>query len=134
MTDMEMKTDTHPDEATLAGFLAGRVPKDDLVRIEGHLSSCSQCLNRVTAAYEAVAAFNEITPHKKIKDTIMKKLNIYLLLAVISFSLSFITPRYFLQLLAATLVFGIKWVADSRSTKMLISIHEAYKRDRISLK
>lgn len=133
MADIEIKTDTHPDEAALAGFLAGRIPKNGRQRVEKHLSSCSRCLDRVVAAHEAVAAFNKTKPHKKVKDAIMKKINIYLLLAVISFSLSFITPRYFLQLLAVTLVFGIKWVADSRSTKMLISIREAYKRDRISL-
>lgn len=133
MTDTKMKTDTHPDEAALAGFLAGRALKDGRERIEEHLSSCSRCLDRIAAAHEAVAAFNKTKSRKKIKDAIMKKINIYLLLAVISFSLSFIVPRYFLQLLSATLLFGIKWVADSRSTKMLISIREAYKRDRISL-
>ena len=133
MADVKMKTDTHPDEAALAGFLAGRASKDGRERIEEHLSSCGRCLDRVAAAYEAVAAFNKTKPHKKIKGAIMKNLNICLLLAIISFSLSFILPRYFLQLLAATLVFGIKWAADSRSTKMLISIREAYKRDRISM-
>ena len=57
----------------------------------------------------------------------MKRINLYLILAVIAFSLSFVTPRYFVQLLVATLVLGIKWVADSRSTKMLIAIYDAWK-------
>jgi hypothetical protein len=58
---------------------------------------------------------------------IVKRVNIYLALAVVSFIMSFIAPRYFIQLLAATLIFGMKWVIDSRSTRMLIMIHEAWK-------
>ncbi|MFH1190375.1 MAG: hypothetical protein V1682_06795 [Candidatus Omnitrophota bacterium] len=134
MTGIGIDKGTHPSEVELAGFLAGLGKEDGRLRIEEHLSSCSRCLERLAAAHEAVAAFNKRAPHKKAKDTVMKRSNIYLLLAVISFSLSFVIGRYFLQLLAATLLFGIKWVADSRSSKTLIAIHESYKRDRISLK
>ena len=34
----------------------------------------------------------------------------------------------FLQLLVATILLGIKWITDSRTTKMLIMIHDAWKR------
>jgi hypothetical protein len=57
----------------------------------------------------------------------MKRLNIYLALAIISFILSFAVPRYFVQLLVATLLLGVKWVADSKSAKMLVMIYEAWK-------
>jgi predicted anti-sigma-YlaC factor YlaD len=76
MTDIKVRTGAHPAETELAGFLAGRGTKDDRQRIEEHLSSCSQCLGKVVAAYEAVAAFNGKTPNNKKKDSIMKKLNI----------------------------------------------------------
>lgn len=65
---------------------------------------------------------------KKGKANIMKKINIYLVLAVMSFILSFVFPQYFLQFLTATLLLGIKWVADSKSTKMLVMIYEAWKK------
>ena len=134
MTNTGLKTGAHPAEAELAGFLAGKITKVDRERMEEHLGSCDQCLDRIAAAHGAVTEFNRTVPRKKIKDIVMKKANIYLLLTIISFCLSFIISRHFLQLLVATLLFGVKWVADTRSTKMLISIREAYKRDRISLK
>ena len=58
----------------------------------------------------------------------MKKINIYLILAIAAFTLSFITGRYFLQLLVATLLLGAKWITDSKTTKMLVMIHEAWKK------
>jgi hypothetical protein len=59
----------------------------------------------------------------------MGKVSLYLIFAAISFLLSFIVPRFFLQFLVATLLLGAKWVADSKSTKMLIMIHEAWKNE-----
>jgi len=62
------------------------------------------------------------------KGNIMKKLNIYLLLAVVSFVLSFAIRQYFVQFLVATLLLGVKWIADSKSAKMLVMIYEAWKK------
>ena len=129
MVNLNTKTAAHPAESVLADFLAGSLSKDDRERLEKHLSSCGQCLDTIVAAHEAVTAFDKKRPLKKLKETIMKKMNIYLLLAIISFSFSFITPRFFIQLLVATLLLGIKWVADSKSTRMLVMIYEAWKRD-----
>jgi hypothetical protein len=54
--------------------------------------------------------------------------NVYLVLALISFAASFALPRFFIQSLVATLLFGMKWIADSRSTKTLVMIHDAWIR------
>ena len=156
MVNLNMKITAHPAEHALADFLAGNLPKDKRAQIEKHLSSCDQCLDAIASAHEAVTAFDKKRPLKRLKENVMKKIklfglrsseipprlsahsrprprgggiNIYLLLAVISFSFSFITPRFFIQLLVATLLLGMKWVADSKSTKMLIMIYEAWKRD-----
>ncbi len=128
MTISKPKTELHPDDKALADYLAGG--KDDKGRqaMERHLASCDHCLDRISAAHDAVSAFNDTPPVKK-KGPTMKKLNIYLMLAVTTFILSFITPRFFIQLLVATLLLGIKWVADSRSARMLVMIHEAWKKD-----
>lgn len=124
------KKRAHPADVELAAYLAGNDESEYARKcVETHLSECEVCLEGIISAQEAVAEFNKTTLLKKLKDAIMKKLNMYLLLATISFILSFITPRYFLQLLVATLLLGIKWVADSKTTKMLIMIHEAWKRD-----
>lgn len=129
MVNLNTKITAHPAEHLLADFLAGNLSRDKRERLEKHLSSCEQCLNVVVSAYEAVTAFNKKRPLKKLRETVMKKINIYLLLAIISFFFSFITPRFFIQLLVATLLLGIKWVADSKSTRMLVMIYEAWKRD-----
>jgi hypothetical protein len=57
----------------------------------------------------------------------MGRINLYLIFAVLSFALSFMVPRFFIQLLVATLLLGAKWIIDSKTTKMLVMIHEAWK-------
>jgi hypothetical protein len=58
----------------------------------------------------------------------MKKINVYLILAIVSFILSFVFWDFFLQFLTATILLGIKWIADAKSTKMLVMIYEAWKK------
>ena len=51
--------------------------------------------------------------------------------ASISFILSFIFTRYFLQFLILAVIFSIKWIFDTGSTRTLIMIYEAWrKKDR----
>ena len=129
MTALSSKKRVHTTDIELAAYLCGDISKDARKRVEAHLSNCEACLDTLVSAQESVAEFNRNKLFKKRKDAIIKKLNIYMLLACISFVLSFITPRYFIQLLAATLLLGMKWVVDSKTTKMLVMIHEAWKRD-----
>lgn len=126
MTQTETKT--HPSELELAGFLDGSLPKEDKARIEGHISNCNECLIRVVSAYESVESFKKKSGIKKGALNNMKKINLYLVLAVLSFLFSFTMPKYFIQLLVATLLLGIKWIVDSKSTKMLVMIYEAWKK------
>ena len=123
MAELNIKAKTHPSESELADYLSKTLSEADRSRIEGHIASCDECLDKAVSAYEAVGEFK-----KRRTGNIMKKINIYLTLAIITFILSFIIQRYFLQFLAATLILGIKWVSDSKSTKMLIMIYEAWKR------
>lgn len=127
MTDTKPVTGLHPEDVELADFLGGIMPPEKKRRLEDHIASCDECLTKVVSAYEAVTCFNGTT--KPRKGNIMKSLNIYLALAVIAFVLSFAVPRYFLQFLTATLLLGTKWVVDSKTTKMLITIYEAWKSE-----
>ncbi len=120
---------SHPTDTELAGFLARSLPKNDRKRIEAHLGACDECLDSALAAYDSVSSFGKRYRKKGLNIQIFKKINIYLLLTAISFSLSFVMPRFFIQLLVATLLLGIKWVTDSKSARMLIMINEAWKRD-----
>lgn len=126
MTETKIETKIHPAEAELAGFLSGSLPAKEKERLERHIASCDECLERIVSAKESVELYRKKI-FKKGGFDIMNKINPYLILAAISFLLSFAMPHYFLQFLVATLLLGIKWVVDSKSTKMLVMIYEAWK-------
>lgn len=129
MTDVKVAPMIHPGERELADFLDDLLPAKERKRLEDHMAACDECLAKVVSAYESVELFNKKSPARRRKgDTKMRKMNLYAVLAILSFSLSFILPRYFLQLLAATILLGIKWIVDAKSTKMLIMIYEAWKK------
>ena len=122
----EIKTAAyHPAETELAELLSGTLTPEKKKNIEEHVAACDECLATIVSAHESVEEFN--AKRNKREGSPMKKFNIYLVLAIISFSLSFIMPRHFVQFLVATLLFGIKWIVDAKSTKMLIMIYEAWK-------
>ena len=121
MTDLKHETKAHPAENELARYLDNSLSQEEKRRIEDHVACCNDCLENTVSAYESVKAFKEG------KAGLMKRINIYLVLAVISFILSFAVPQYFAQFLVATLLLGTKWIADAKSTKMLVMIYEAWK-------
>ena len=120
----------HPGETELADFMSHLLPRDRYNIIEEHIASCDLCLEKVAAAHGAVSEFDAGSNKKGKAGSvgIFKKINLYLILACVTFALSFTMPRYFIQFLVATLLLGIKWIADAKSTKMLIMIYEAWKQ------
>jgi len=125
MAQTNIKQKIHPSDSELADMLSGVVPAEKRKIIEEHIASCEECLNTIVSACESVGSAGIKTTHKR--GTIMKKINIYLILCLISFALSFAFPRYFIQFLVATLLLGIKWIVDAKSTRMLVMIYEAWK-------
>ena len=122
MTDLKQEIRAHPEETELADYLSNNLTGERKKRVEDHIACCNDCLESVVSAHESVKTF------KKRKAGGMKKINIYPVLAVISFILSFVFRDFFLQFLTATLLLGIKWIADAKSTKMLVMIYEAWKK------
>lgn len=122
MTDLKQEIKTHPKESELADYLSNVLTGEARNRIEDHIACCNDCLASAVSAHESVKAFK----NRKAKG--MKKINIYPVLAIISFILSFVFRQYFVQFLTATLLLGIKWIADAKSTKMLVMIYEAWKK------
>jgi len=122
MTDLKQEIKVHPKEAELADYLGNTLTGEGRKSLEDHIACCNDCLDSTVSAYESVKKF------KKKKAGVMKKINVYLILAIISFILSFVFQRHFVQFLTATLLLGIKWIADAKSTKMLIMIYEAWKK------
>ncbi len=122
MADLKQEIKAHPEEAELADYLSNALTGEGRRRVEDHIACCNDCLDNMVSAYGSVKKF------KKGKPKVMKKINVYLILAVISFIFSFVFQRYFVQFLTATLLLGIKWIADAKSTKMLVMIYEAWKK------
>lgn len=122
MTDLKQVLTTHPKDEELADYLGNALTAEKRKLVEDHIACCNDCLASVVSAHESVKAF------KKGKGGIMKKINMYLILAVVSFVLSFVFKSFFLQFLTATLLLGIKWISDAKSTKMLVMIYEAWKK------
>lgn len=123
MTNTAIKAHMHPLDTEISGFLERSLPDCERLRIEDHIASCDECLAKTVSAFEAVRGFRDKKGQKK------KGMDMYLVLCIITFTLSFLVPRYFLQLLVATAILGIKWVTDSRSARLLVMIHEAWKSD-----
>ena len=121
------KTSNHPADVMIADYLDNLLSAKERAEVEAHVAACSECLIKMVSAHESVKSFNKTALSGKRKANPMGRINLYLIFAIISFTLSFIVPRYFIQLLTATLLLGAKWVADSKSTKMLVMIHEAWK-------
>ena len=122
---------THPEELELADFVSHSLSKERYAMLEDHIASCALCLEKVAATHGAVREFESGVDQKKGKVEVVdifKKINLYLVFACISFILSFVMPRYFIQFLVATILLGIKWIVDAKSTKMLIMIYEAWKQ------
>jgi hypothetical protein len=117
----------HPADIILADYLDNCLTRKKRRQVETHINGCAECLDKMVSAYESVRNFRKFGKSEKRKARKMGRINFYLLLAAISFTLSFVIPKYFIQLLAATMLLGIKWVIDSKTTKMLVMIHEAWK-------
>jgi len=122
MTGAKTVKKLHLEAREISGYLDRLLDADSRRKVEDHTAVCSDCLSAMVSAYESVKLF------KKRKGNTMKKLNVYLILAIVSFLLSFAVPQYFAQFLVAATLLGIKWISDAKSTKMLVMIYDAWKR------
>jgi hypothetical protein len=113
-------------EEILSEYLCGVLPPEDRVSVEKHLASCGDCRKLLSEAH-AILSGPDLY---EMKDRILKWAlkNIWILGAVILFFLSFLFTKHFFQLLAASIIMAAKWIIDSRATRMLVMIHDAWKR------
>ncbi len=122
------KTSLCLPEIELNDYLSGVLSPEKKTEIENHLKDCSGCLEKLVFAYQAVGEFNKT---KKEGVNFMKsawKKNAWLFGAIIAFALSFFVPRYFVQLLVATILMGAKWIFESINARILIMIYDAWKK------
>ena len=114
-----------PSEELLSEYLSGCLHPEDKPDVEKHLAGCAGCRKTIVEAHEILNK----PDIRQIKREILNwlKTNRWLLGAMILLILSFMFPKYFLQFLVACLLMGAKWIIDSKTTKMLIMIHQALK-------
>lgn len=105
-------------------YLKGALTKEVRRGVESHIADCYHCLDLVATVHDGM----KTRPRYRIHPIQLNKGHIVMLLAITSFILSFIFKRYFLQFLVVTILFGLKWVIDTKSTRMLVTIHEAFKK------
>ena len=115
-----------PSEEILSEYLNGTLAPEDKTRTERHLAGCATCRKLLAEAHDVIS---KPDIHEVINNiTTWIKKNRWFIGALSNLIASFLFSRYFLQFLAAGLLMGAKWIIDSKATKMLIMIHEAYKR------
>lgn len=105
----------------LCNYAKGGLSPEERSAVESHISDCYHCL-------DIIASFHEGAGFRKKRKIKLKGEYMFLSLALFFFLSSFAFSRYFLQFLAAAIIFGIKWIVDSKNTRMLITIHEAWKK------
>jgi len=128
------KTSLCLGESDLNDYLSGAVSQEKKKEIENHLTDCNGCLEKVVFAYQTVKEFNKTKKSLpagrqgvKLMGSLWKK-NLWLFGAIIAFALSFFVPRYFVQLLVATILMGVKWIFDTLNARILIMIYDAWKK------
>jgi len=107
-----MLPNTCPSEEKLSAFSDGLCQKQEENTIREHVMACKDCLAALSLAQEAKKKFN--------KPNTRAKKQLFLVLAIVSFGLSFVIPRYFLQFLVITLILGFKWAIDTSATRTII--------------
>jgi hypothetical protein len=115
-----------PAEEKLSEYLSGVLHKEEKDELEEHLVSCEKCRKLIVEADEIINS----SVLKKIGEKVMKRIkdSRWFIGALAAFIFSFLLPRYFLQFLIACMLMGAKWIMDSKTTKMLVMIYEAWKK------
>ncbi|MBU0571025.1 MAG: zf-HC2 domain-containing protein [Candidatus Omnitrophica bacterium] len=121
-----MKNRICPSIEVLSGYLAGSLAGDEKIAMERHLTGCPRCRQLLVETYEIMSSRGIHKRCKKWLDLAVK--NRWFMGAQAALILSFFFPAYFVQFLTACFLMGCKWIIDAKTTKMLIMIHEAWKR------
>ena len=126
-----------PSELELNDYLENRLSQQRENLVLEHIADCPHCLSLLELSQEAtkekvkdrptpemIMRVKKIVRQKSAKAIFNYK---WPILAAVSFTLSFIWGRYFLQFLILAIIFSVKWIFDSGSTRTLIMIYEAWR-------
>ena len=136
------RTKECPSERQLWDYLNGASGERE-GKMADHLVRCEYCLKSLLLAQEVRPGIgfgpSEGPPHEVLskaiglakkgkaqKSTIRKFL--WLFLSLFFIGASFFFHRYFFQCLTLGVIFGVKWVFDTATTRTLIVMYEALKK------
>jgi len=122
-----MKNRLCPSEEDLSGYLSGVAGDTDRILIEQHLADCQACRTLIAETHSIARKSAGNIIHKLFRA--LKREHLWFAASVTSLAFSFVFSKYFIQFLTASLLLGIKWIIDSKTTKTLIMIHKTLKTD-----
>ncbi|NQS99578.1 MAG: hypothetical protein HQ595_00715 [Candidatus Omnitrophica bacterium] len=126
-----------PAEAVLSDFLENRLSQEKVNRLLEHLANCRCCLTLLELGHRAKQRAEDMPTTEMLvraKDLARKNPRKSMLkfkwpaLASFSFILSFVFAKYFVQFLVLAVIFSLKWVFDTGSTRTLIMIYQAWRK------
>jgi len=122
------KTLTCPNESELVDYISNSVSRKRRNEIDTHLQDCMACMEDIVLAQKISTSHDKNLPGvgKGLKTWLKK--NVFLLLSILTFALSFLLSHYFVQLLVATLILAGKWIFDTVNARILIMIYDAWKK------
>jgi len=121
-----VKTELCINEVVINDYLNEKVTGRKKEEIESHLAGCGECLDALVFAYQTVDEYRKTKGEKKMK--LNWKKHIWLIGAIIAFTLSFFESGYFAQFLVAAILMGAKWIFDTTNARMLIMIYDAWQK------
>ncbi len=133
-----MSLSSCPSELELCDYLQNRLTQEKKHLLSEHIANCPRCLSLLKLAQESREGKIEDRPTP---EMIIRAQNIvrrrpqrtifnykWQICAGLSFTLSFVFTRYFLQFLILAVIFSLKWIFDTGSTRTLVMIYEAWRR------
>jgi len=102
-----------PDERILSEYLSGCLREEEMEDFERHLAGCGECRRQLVEAHEVVESMKAFMAWRSFRGWTVK--NRWLVGAAAAFICSFLFSRYFLQLIAACLLMGTKWIIEART-------------------
>lgn len=130
----------------LALYAADALNAGKAGEMDAHVRSCKACAElardaRLYSRYMPAARRERVPAHSKEraksvnpnyrgKKTMIShvKKNKWLIISLCGFGASFAVPKYFQQFLIIAVIFGVKWVFDTGSTRTLVMVYNAWKR------
>ena len=126
-----------PSQLEISDFLDKSLGREKERALLYHIARCPNCLSLLELGYKAKEEYATQLTTKMLKRA--QRLvpgqgkrsglkQVWLILAAICFIFSFVIARFFSQFLVLAIIFSLKWILDTGSTRTLIMIYQAWRK------